>query len=188
MKQEGSGQPPMKLPPKPRAGLYIDDSNLYKRGKANGWMTDYKNLYKWVAKLNTIIYARVYMGRPKYEPAKSVSETLEKYFNKIGYTVTSKDLKKLRDASAPRGFRNKCNFDVELHDDVMTDLDNVDVVYIASGDSDFLRTKDNVLKRQKHIKFLAYEKNCASEIRFGSWYISLDSIRADVERAHHQPS
>jgi hypothetical protein len=36
----------MELPKKPRAGLYIDDSNLYKRGKASGWMTDYKKLYK----------------------------------------------------------------------------------------------------------------------------------------------
>jgi len=30
------------LPSKPKAGLYIDDSNLYNRGKATGWMTDYK--------------------------------------------------------------------------------------------------------------------------------------------------
>lgn len=183
---ESSNQLPIKLPPKPRAGLYIDDSNLYKRGKATGWMTDYKKLYTWVAKLNTIIYARVYMGRPRYEPAKSISEALEKYFARIGYTVTAKELKRLRDPSSPRGFRNKCNFDVELHDEVMSDLDNIDIVYIASGDSDFLRTKDNVLKKQKHIKFLAYEKNCASEIRFSSWYISLDSIKSEIERLPYQ--
>ena len=34
----------MELPKKPRAGLYIDDSNLYKRGKASGWMTDYRKI------------------------------------------------------------------------------------------------------------------------------------------------
>ena len=66
-----------KLPLKPKVGLYIDDSNLYKRGKATGWMTDYKKLYKWVAELNTIIHARIYKGRPRYEPAKSISEALE---------------------------------------------------------------------------------------------------------------
>ncbi len=175
-------QLPIKLPPKPRAGLYIDDSNLFKRGKASGWMTDYKKLYKWVAKLNTIVFARIYKGRPKYEPAKSIDEALENYFKKIGYTVTAKNLKKLKDDTAPGGFRNKCNFDVEMHDEIMTDLDNLDIVYIASGDSDFLRTKENILKKQKHIKFIAYENNCAWEIKYSSWFVSLDSIKTEVER------
>jgi len=49
------------LPKKPKAGLYIDDLNLYKRGKASGWMTDYKKLYNWVAQMNTIVHARIYI-------------------------------------------------------------------------------------------------------------------------------
>ena len=172
----------MTLPEKPKAGIYIDDSNLYKRGRAAGWMTDYKKLYKWVANLNTVVHARVYMGRPRYEPAKSISEALEKYFERIGYRVTAKDLKKLRDSSKPTGYRNKCNFDVEMHDEIMEDIDDLDIVYIVSGDSDFIRTKEKVLKRQKHIKFIAYENNCAWEIRTASWFISLDSIRTEVEQ------
>jgi len=165
--------------------LYIDDANLYNRGKSSGWMTDYKKLYKWVSRLNTIVHARIYKGRPRYEPAKSISEALEKYFVKIGYTITAKDLKKIRDTNSPRGFRNKCNFDVEMHDEITADLENIDIVYIASGDSDFLRTKDNILKRQKHIKFLAYENNCAWEIKYSSWFISLESIRSEIERYPH---
>ena len=178
-----SNKLPFKLPPKPKVGLYVDDSNLYKRGKATGWMTDYKKLYKWVAQINTIVHARIYKGRPRYEPAKSISEALDKYFQKIGYNVTTKDLKRLRDLTAPNGYRNKCNFDIEMHDEIMSDLNDIDIVYICSGDSDFIRTKDNILKQQKHIKFLAYENNCAWEISTGSWFISLDSIKSDVERA-----
>lgn len=183
--QKSNTQTLFKLPPKPKAGLYIDDSNLYKRGKASGWMTDYRKLYKWVADLNTIVHARIYKGRPRYEPARSISEALEKYFRKIGYDVTAKDLKRLKDPTSPRGYRNKCNFDVEMHDEIMRDLNDVDIVYIVSGDSDFIRTKDNILKIQKHIKFLAYENNCAWEIRTASWFISLDSIRGKVERMGH---
>lgn len=175
----------IKLPAKPKAGLYVDDANLFKRGKAAGWMTDYQKLYNWVAQINTVIHARIYKGRPKYEPAKTVAAALEKYFAQIGFSVTSKDLKRLRDPSSPLGFRNKCNFDVEMHDEIMADLDEVDIVYIISGDSDFLRTKDNILKRQKRVKFLAYEKNCAWEIRTSSWFISLDSIRKEIELTPH---
>ena len=171
------------LPPKPKAGLYIDDSNLYKRGKASGWMTDYKKLYDWVAQKNTIIYARIYKGKPRYEPQKSISDALEKYFKSIGYVVTTKDLKKIKDLSDPKGFRNKCNFDVEMHDEIMQDLKDVDIVYICSGDSDFIRTKERILKQQKHVKFIAYELNSAWEIRVGSWFISLDSIKHEVGRA-----
>lgn len=172
----------MKLPEKPKAALYIDDSNLYHQGKMTGWMTDYKRLYKWVANLNTIVEARIYMGLPKYEPAKTITKAMKDYFEKNGFKVTAKDLKKLKDPSDIKGFKNKCNFDVELHDEVMSDLPNVDIVYIFSGDSDFLRTKDNILKAQKYIKFVAYEAHCASEIRYSSWFISLDSIKTEVER------
>lgn len=176
------------LPSKPKVGIYIDDSNLYKRGKATGWMTDYKKLYKWVAELNIVVRARIYMGTPKYEPAKSINEALAKYFIKIGYTVTTKDLKKLRDTTNPLGYRNKCNFDVEMHDEIMSDLQDLDIIYIISGDSDFVRTKDNILKNQKRIKFIAYENNCAWEIRTASWFISLDSIRAEIERSSPKPA
>lgn len=145
-------------------------------------MTDYKKFYRWVAQKNTIIHARIYKGRPRYEPAKSISDALEKYFQKIGYEVTSKDLKRLKDSSALNGYRNKCNFDVEMHDEIMNELNDLDIVYLASGDSDFIRTKDNILKKQKHIKFLAYDNNCAWEIKSASWFISLDSIKGEIER------
>ncbi len=170
------------LPEKPKAALYIDDSNLYHQGRASGWMLDYKLLYKWVASMNTIVHARVYMGLPKYEPARAFALTMRSYLEKNSFTVTTKELKRVRDDSDPKGFRNKCNFDVELHDEVMTDLNDIDIVYVASADSDFLRTKDNILKAQKHIKFLAYEYHCASEIKYSSWFVSLDSIRDEVER------
>ena len=171
------------LPVKPRAGLYIDDSNLYHSGKEAGWMCDYKKLYKWVASLNTIIYARIYMGIPKHEPARSISRAMKEYFEKNGFRITNKELKKINDPHNPKGYKNKCNFDVELHDEVIEDLRDLDIVYITSGDSDFLRTKDKVLKNQKHIKFLAYESHCASEIRYTSWFESLDKIRSEVQRS-----
>ena len=53
---------PLKLPPKPKAGLYIDDSNLYHCGKEAGWMVDYKKLYKWVAGLNTVVIVYIASG------------------------------------------------------------------------------------------------------------------------------
>ncbi len=177
----------MDLPLKPRAGIYIDDSNLYKRGRASGWMVDYNKLYQWVSKINIIVHARVYIGLPKYEPGRSIVLRMIRHLEKTGYVPTTKDLKRLRDEGSSEGFKNKCNFDIEMHDEIMRDLSEIDVVYIASGDSDFIRTKDNILKCGKRVKFLAYSKNCAWEIRSGSWYVSLDSIKAEVSHITEKP-
>ena len=70
----------------------------------------------------------------------------------------------------------------------MNDLHDLDIVYIASGDSDFIRTKKNILKAQKRVKFIAYENNCAWEIKYGSWFVSLDSIKSEIERATNLPT
>ena len=166
---------------RPKLGLYVDDSNLYYRGKASGWMIDYKKLYQWVAKENNIIYAKYFMGMPGWEPARSINEAFAKYYKGVGYQIIQKPLKKIKDLQGKNGFRNKCNFDVEIHDEIIKDLANIDMVYLVSGDSDFVRTKETILKAGKKIKFLAYENNCAWEIR-NSWHVFLDEIRNEIER------
>ena len=167
---------PVKLPEKPKAGLYVDDSNLYHRGKEAGWKVDYKKLYNWVAKRNIIVYAKYFIGMPAWEPAKTINKGLAEYYEKIGYEVIKKPLKRIKDAG-----RNKCNFDVEMHEEIRKDLAEVDIIYLASGDSDFMATKAAVLKAGKRIKFMAFKNNCAWEIR-ESWHIFLDDIREQVER------
>jgi len=146
-----------KLPEKPKLGLYIDDSNLYYGAKNAGWKVDYKKLYKWVAQTNVIVYAKYFMGIPEWEPAKSINKVLANYYKSIGYEIIEKPLKRI-------GGRNKCN---------------LDIVYLASGDSDFMRTKKNILQAGKWIKFLAFKDYCAWEIR-KSWHIFFDDIKEEV--------
>ena len=44
------------------------------------------------------------MGMPKYEPARSISMAIKDYFEKNGFDVIDKDLKRLRDVNNPKGF------------------------------------------------------------------------------------
>jgi len=161
-----------KLPEKPKLGLYIDDSNLYYAAKNAGWKVDYKKLYRWIAQRNIIVYAKYFMGIPEWEPAKSINKVLANYYKKIGYKIIEKPLKRIKD-------KNKCNFDVEMHDEIMKDLQALDIVYLASGDSDFMRTKENILQAGKRIKFLTYKNHCSWEIRH-SWHIFFDDIKDEV--------
>jgi uncharacterized LabA/DUF88 family protein len=164
---------------KPKVGLYIDGANLFYQGKISGFMIDYKKLYHWVAQESDIVIAKYFIGQPSWEPAKSLNEAFNKYLKKVGYSIITKPLKKLKTKDGI--IKNKCNFDVEMHDEIIHDLEKLDIVYLVSGDSDFMRTKERTLSKNKKIKFLAYKKGCSWEIRL-SWHILLDDIREHIQR------
>ncbi len=140
---------------------------------------DFKKFYKWVAQENEIVYAKIFMGMPAWSPAKFINEGLKKYYESIGYSVVTKPLKKIMLLDGT--YKNKCNFDVEIHDEVVNDLPRLDMVYLVSGDSDFMRTKERVLKNEKHIKFIAYKNNCSWEI-MRSWHLFLEEIKDEIKR------
>lgn len=165
---------------KPKLGLYIDGANLFYQGKRSGWMVDYKKLYDWVRKESDIVVAKYFIGEPSWEPAKSLNKAFNSYLKKVGYNIITKPLKKIKTKDGV--FKNKCNFDVEMHDEIIHDLEKLDMVYLVSGDSDFMRTKERVLSKKKKIKFLAYKKGCSWEIKL-SWHILLDDIKEEIKRA-----
>lgn len=162
-----------------KIGIYIDGANLFYQGKYSGWKVDYGKFYQWVAKENEIVVAKYFIGEPSWEPAMSIGRAFNSYLRRIGFTIVTKPLKKLR--SRVGSVKNKCNFDVEMHDEIIHDLDKLDIVYLMSGDSDFVRTKERVLSKGKKIRFIAYKVGCAWELRM-SWHLFLDDIKDEVCR------
>lgn len=66
---------------------------------------------------------------------------------------------------------------MELVLDVVRNIDNLDVIIVVSGDSDFLELKNYVVKdKKKNIIFLGYEENMAWELR-QCWHIYVNRIR-----------
>lgn len=62
-------------------------------------------------------------------------------------------------------FIKKADVDVEIVLDVVRNIDNLDVVIIISGDSDFLELKNYVIyDKKKNILFVDYEENMALEL------------------------
>ncbi len=162
-----------------RVGIYIDGANIFYEGKRSGFKIDFNKLNKWVSAFHDIKVAKYFIGEPSWEPALSISKAFNNYLENIGYKVIIKPLKKLK--SIDGKLKNKCNFDVEIHDEIIHDLNDLDIIYLMSGDSDFMRTKERVLEQNKRIKFIVYKKGCAWEIR-KSWHIFLDDIRKEIER------
>src|SRR3990167_8371308 len=141
----------------PKLGIYVDDSNLFYAAKEAGWKVDHKKLLRYVRTRGELMSANYFMGMPPWEPAKTTNEALASYFGKIGYSVHTKPLKKIRDDTDPKGFKNKCNFDVEIANLINDELPDLDKVIICSGDSDFISVRDRVLARDKAFEFYTYD-------------------------------
>lgn len=164
-----------------KIGLYVDDSNLYYRQKEAGWKVDYKKLLNYLSGFGNVVVAKYFMGTPIREPAKSITEVLAKYFARIGYTIITKPVKRIKDSTKPGGYREKCNFDVEIASEVDADIDNLDKIYIASGDSDLVYIKSKVIQKGKKIEFLAFKSMCAWEV-IVSDHTFFDDIRSQVQK------
>lgn len=166
---------------KMKIGLYVDDSNMYYAQRDAGWKVDYKKLLKYFEGFGKIEVAKYFMGMPAWQPAKDINNVLKRYFSSLGYVVITKPLKRIKDNSDPKGFRNKCNFDVEIAMEIDSDIDKVDKVIIASGDSDFIPIKNMVLKLGKKIEYYAFKNGCAWEIRVSN-HTFFDDIKTMVEK------
>ena len=77
--------------------------------------------------------------------------------------VITKQIKKIKNINTKNNLeiKNKCNFDVEIHDEILKDLNDVEIVYLFTGDSDFMITKKRILEKGKKIKFLTFKKGCS---------------------------
>ena len=74
----------------------------------------------------------------------------------------------------------KGNMDVEIVLDVVRTIDNLDVVIIVSGDSDFYELKNYIIKdKGRNIVFIGYEENMAWELR-QCWHIYVNRIKEEV--------
>ena len=74
----------------------------------------------------------------------------------------------------------KGDVDVEIVLDVARTINDLDVVMVLSGDSDFYELKNYVLNdKGKNIIFVGYEENMAWELR-QCWHIYLNRIKEEI--------
>ena len=76
-----------------------------------------------------------------------------------GYHIKSKDLRLRGDGSA------KGDWDVGIAIDIVSMLDVLDVVILASGDGDFCPLAELIQKRNKRIEVIAFEHNTAMDLQ-----------------------
>lgn len=120
-----------------RVAVFIDAANILYSQKSMGWEVDYKKLSKFLTKNFEIVYLGFYVGVFKENTGqKKFLDILEN----CGFTIVSKPIKYI---NMPIGKVLKGNLDIEMALDMINLLDQYDVCFLFSGDSDF----DVVLKQ-----------------------------------------
>jgi len=160
-----------------RVGIFCDNANLYHAYQKYGWRVDFGRFKKFINQYCDLQFMNYYL----VIPAKNdiVYHGTQRFLAKIKpfVTIKKKDLKYI-----PLGgqVEKKGNMDVEIVLDVVRTIDNLNVVIIVSGDSDFLELKNYVVyEKKKNILFVGYEENMAWELR-QCWHIYLNRIKNEI--------
>ena len=160
-----------------KVGVFVDDSNLYHAYQKYGWRIDFGKLRTLLERYCDLKFINYHIAIP----AKSddAFHGTEIFLQKISPFVAFK--KKLLKYTPIAGkFMKKADVDIEITLDMVRNIDNLDVVVIISGDSDFLELKNYVVKdKGKQILFVGYKENMAWELRL-CWHLYLNLIKDEV--------
>ncbi|MFH1863803.1 MAG: NYN domain-containing protein [bacterium] len=161
-----------------KIGVFIDNSNLYHAQKDAGWWIDWKKFKLLLQKQLDISFYNFYIAIPSksdvdYRSTKAFTTKLKEFS-----AIKTKPMKYIKTRA---GVLRKGDVDVEIVLDVVRNVNNLDVIMIVAGDSDYLELKNWVIKdNKKKIIFIAYENNMAWELR-QCWHIYLNRIRKEIE-------
>lgn len=163
-----------------KIGLFVDNANWFYPQRELGWDVDFKKLAKFLKGYYEIGLLKLYAGTPLILEQR---EKFKKFINameRIGFQIETKPLKKIWIDREKGDFIYKCNFDVEITLDVARNIDNLDLVMMGSGDSDFVAVRNFAFENQTSFIALCFERGVAWEIRKG-YHIFLEDIRDKIE-------
>lgn len=159
-----------------KVGAFVDDSNLYHAYQKYGWRVDFGKFKKFLENFCNLQFIHYHVAVP--EKADDTYKGTEIFLGKIKPHVIIRQ-KWLKYTPVAGRFIKKGDTDVEIVLDVVRTIDNLDVIIILSGDSDFHELKNYVIKdKSKNIIFWAFEKNMAWELKY-SWHLYLDDFQRD---------
>lgn len=161
-----------------KVGVFYDGANLYHASQKYEWQIDLKKFREFISRYCDLQFVNYYL----VIPAKNdiVYHSTQRFLNKINSFLTIKK-KELKYTPVGGLVEKKGNMDVEIVLDIVRTIDNLDVIIVVSGDSDFLELKNYVIKeKMKNILFMGYKENMAWELRL-CWHLYINRIRNEVE-------
>ena len=140
----------------PRVGVFVDVQNMFYAAKDRyARRLDYIKLLDLIVGPRNLVAAYAYVVQiPEINQAGFLS-----LLEHNGYTIKSKDLRMRGDGSA------KGDWDVGIAIDIVSMLDALDIVVLASGDGDFCALAELIKRHSKRIEVAAFEHNTSMDLQ-----------------------
>lgn len=140
----------------PRVGVFVDVQNMFYAAKDRyARRLDYIKLLDLIVGPRNLVAAYAYVVQiPEINQASFLS-----LLEHNGYTIKSKDLRMRGDGSA------KGDWDVGIAIDIVSMLDALDIVILASGDGDFCALAELIKQHGKRIEVAAFEHNTSMDLQ-----------------------
>jgi len=140
----------------PKVGVFVDVQNMFYAAKDRyASRLDYIKLLDLTVGPRYLVAAYAYIVQIPEIDQSSFLALLEHN----GYRIKAKDLRLRGDGSA------KGDWDVGIAIDVVSMLDVLDVVILASGDGDFCPLAELIQQKNKRIEVIAFEHNTAMDLQ-----------------------
>ena len=154
--QRGAAGANRMLAGQPRVGVFVDVQNMFYAAKDRyARRLDYIKLLDLIVGPRNLVAAYAYVVQiPEINQAGFLS-----LLEHNGYTIKSKDLRMRGDGSA------KGDWDVGIAIDIVSMLDALDIVILASGDGDFCALAELIQQHGKRIEVAAFEHNTSMDLQ-----------------------
>ena len=171
----------------PKTKVYIDGANIFYTQKKLGWSLDWKRIKNYIESNKEVLEWKYYVG------IKDADENMPRYLrylNKIGFSVFTKPLKKIKIVNNEilfevykKRYIYKANFDVEMAVDILLDKSMHNEIIIFSGDSDFQYLIKKLKDIGKKIEVYSSRKTISWELKLeASRIIYLEDIEDKAKR------
>ena len=140
----------------PCVGVFVDVQNMFYAAKDRySRRVDYIKLLDLIVGPRQLIVAYAYVVQiPEINQSGFLS-----LLEHNGYTIKSKELRLRGDGTA------KGDWDVGIAIDIVTMLDVLDVVILASGDGDFCALAELIKWQNKRVEVVAFEHNTSMDLQ-----------------------
>ena len=139
-----------------KVSIFVDVQNIYYTTKQEFNLNfDYNKFWKLVTKKRHVIAAFAYTT----DRGDKKQIQFQNILRGIGFEVRLKPFIYRSDGSS------KGDWDVGIAIDIVSMLDMLDVVILASGDGDFCPLVELIQKKNKRIEVIAFEHNTAMDLQ-----------------------
>jgi uncharacterized LabA/DUF88 family protein len=149
--------------PADRVAFFIDGANTDGAARHAGYFLDFVKAREFFLSCGSFYAGFYYVA--DFSASDSLQQRFLDFLSHNGYIVRSRRVKVIRDQdTGERIFKG--NLDTEIVLDMMNTLDNYDVAFLFSGDSDFERAVDLLRSRGKRVYLVTARAQVSRELAY----------------------